>query len=40
MTGGSPATAVLDQLPDNDWGCGADNPDRLHLKSHWEGTRR
>jgi len=31
-------TAFQDQLRDNlCWGCGADNPDGLHLKSEWEG---
>jgi acyl-coenzyme A thioesterase PaaI-like protein len=31
-------TAFQDQLRDNlCWGCGADNPDGLHLKSAWEG---
>lgn len=30
--------AIQDQLPDNHcWGCGADNPDGLHLKSDWVG---
>ena len=30
--------AFQDQLRDNlCWGCGADNPDGLHLKSAWEG---
>jgi hypothetical protein len=31
-------TAFQDQIPDNYcWGCGADNPDGLHLKSEWDG---
>jgi acyl-coenzyme A thioesterase PaaI-like protein len=31
-------TAFQDQMVDNFcWGCGADNPDGLHLKSEWEG---
>ena len=31
--------AFQDQMHDNFcWGCGADNPDGLHLKSHWEGN--
>ena len=31
--------AIQDQIPDNHcWGCGADNPDGLHLKSYWDGT--
>ena len=30
--------AFQDQMHDNFcWGCGADNPDGLGLKSHWEG---
>ena len=30
------APAIQDQIPDNYcWGCGADNPDGLHLKSFW-----
>jgi acyl-coenzyme A thioesterase PaaI-like protein len=30
--------AFQDQMPDNFcWGCGAENPDGLQLKSHWEG---
>ena len=30
--------AFQDQIPDNFcFGCGADNPDGLHLKSEWEG---
>jgi acyl-coenzyme A thioesterase PaaI-like protein len=30
--------AFQDQMHDNFcWGCGADNPDGLQLKSHWEG---
>jgi acyl-coenzyme A thioesterase PaaI-like protein len=30
--------AFQDQIPDNFcFGCGADNPDGLHLKSAWEG---
>ena len=29
--------AIQDQMHDNFcWGCGADNPDGLHLKSAWE----
>ncbi len=31
-------TAFQDAMKDNFcWGCGADNPDGLHLKSDWEG---
>ena len=31
--------AIQDQLHDNFcWGCGADNPDGLQLKSSWDGT--
>jgi acyl-coenzyme A thioesterase PaaI-like protein len=34
MTGAS----IQDQIPDNHcWGCGADNPQGLHLKSFWDG---
>jgi acyl-coenzyme A thioesterase PaaI-like protein len=30
--------AFQDRIRDNHcWGCGADNPDGLHLKSEWEG---
>jgi acyl-coenzyme A thioesterase PaaI-like protein len=30
--------AFQDQMHDNFcWGCGADNPDGLQLKSHWDG---
>lgn len=30
--------AFQDQMPDNFcWGCGADNPAGLHLKSYWDG---
>jgi acyl-coenzyme A thioesterase PaaI-like protein len=30
--------AIQDQLKGNHcWGCGADNPDGLHLKSDWDG---
>ena len=30
--------AFQDQMPDNHcWGCGADNPAGLHLKSYWDG---
>jgi acyl-coenzyme A thioesterase PaaI-like protein len=33
-------TSIQDQLRDNFcWGCGADNPDGLQLKSHWDGER-
>ena len=34
--------SVQAQIPDNFcFGCGADNPDGLHLQSHWhDGTRR
>ena len=33
-----PAIAIQDQLVDNHcWGCGADNPEGLHLKSFWDG---
>ena len=33
--------AFQDQMPDNFcWGCGAENPDGLQLKSHWEVTSR
>jgi acyl-coenzyme A thioesterase PaaI-like protein len=29
---------IQDQIPDNYcWGCGADNPDGLQLKSDWDG---
>ncbi len=29
---------IQDQILDNYcWGCGADNPDGLHLKSYWDG---
>jgi acyl-coenzyme A thioesterase PaaI-like protein len=32
------ATAFQDQMRDNFcWGCGADNPRGLQLKSHWDG---
>lgn len=31
-------TAFQDLMTDNFcWGCGADNPDGLHLKSEWDG---
>jgi acyl-coenzyme A thioesterase PaaI-like protein len=31
--------AIQDRLRDNFcWGCGADNPDGLHLKSYWDGS--
>ena len=31
-------SAFQDAMKDNFcWGCGADNPDGLQLKSHWEG---
>jgi acyl-coenzyme A thioesterase PaaI-like protein len=30
---------IQDRLHDNFcWGCGADNPDGLHLKSYWDGS--
>lgn len=30
--------AIQDQIPDNHcWGCGALNPQGLHIKSYWEG---
>jgi acyl-coenzyme A thioesterase PaaI-like protein len=30
--------AIQDQIPGNHcWGCGADNPDGLQLKSYWDG---
>ena len=30
--------AIQDQMRDNYcWGCGADNPSGLHLKSYWDG---
>jgi acyl-coenzyme A thioesterase PaaI-like protein len=30
--------AIQDQIPGNHcWGCGADNPAGLHLKSYWDG---
>jgi acyl-coenzyme A thioesterase PaaI-like protein len=30
--------AIQDQIPGNYcWGCGADNPDGLQLKSYWDG---
>lgn len=33
-----PTTSIQDQLVDNFcWGCGADNPAGLHLKSFWDG---
>ena len=33
-----PGLPIQDQIPDNYcWGCGADNPDGLHLKSYWDG---
>jgi acyl-coenzyme A thioesterase PaaI-like protein len=32
-------SAIQDRIQDNNcWGCGADNPDGLHLKSYWDGT--
>lgn len=32
--------AFQDSMKDNFcWGCGADNPDGLHLKSEWDGDR-
>ena len=31
-------TAIQDQLSDNHcYGCGADNPDGMQIKSHWDG---
>jgi acyl-coenzyme A thioesterase PaaI-like protein len=31
-------TPIQHQIPDNFcWGCGAANPDGLHLKSYWDG---
>jgi acyl-coenzyme A thioesterase PaaI-like protein len=31
------APSIQDQIPDNHcWGCGADNPEGLHLKSYWD----
>ncbi len=31
---------IQDQIPDNHcWGCGAENPQGLHLKSFWDGRR-
>ena len=31
-------SAFQDAMKDNFcWGCGADNPDGLQLKSHWDG---
>ena len=31
--------AIQDQMTGNHcWGCGADNPDGLHLKSFWDGA--
>ena len=31
--------AIQDQILDNHcWGCGADNPAGLHLKSYWDGA--
>jgi acyl-coenzyme A thioesterase PaaI-like protein len=34
-----PDVAIQDQIPDNHcWGCGADNPEGLHLKSFWDGV--
>jgi hypothetical protein len=39
VTGGSPAPAIRDQLPGPSCsGCGADNPDGLHLRSNWDGA--
>jgi acyl-coenzyme A thioesterase PaaI-like protein len=33
-----PAAWIQDQIVDNYcWGCGADNPDGLQLKSYWDG---
>jgi len=30
---------IQDQIPNNHcWGCGADNPQGLHLKSFWDGS--
>lgn len=38
MTPMSESVAFQDQMANNFcWGCGADNPDGLQLKSHWEG---
>ena len=32
--------SIQDQIPDNHcWGCGADNPVGLHLKSFWDGEK-
>ena len=32
--------AIQDRIRDNYcWGCGADNPSGLHLKSYWDGKR-
>ena len=32
--------AIQDQIPDNHcWGCGADNPQGLHLRSFWDGEQ-
>ena len=32
------SVAIQDQLTDNGcWGCGADNPEGLQLKSYWDG---
>jgi acyl-coenzyme A thioesterase PaaI-like protein len=37
--GGMEMTAIQDQLPDNQcWGCGAENPEGLQLKSRWDGA--
>ena len=31
-------TAIQDRLTNNHcYGCGADNPDGMHIKSHWDG---
>ena len=33
------SVAIQDQIVGNYcWGCGADNPDGLHLKSYWDGS--
>ena len=36
---GGPGVAIQDQMTGNHcWGCGADNPEGLHLKSFWDGA--
>jgi acyl-coenzyme A thioesterase PaaI-like protein len=39
VTGPPDGEAFQDRMPFNHcWGCGADNPDGLHLKSRWSPT--